>query len=145
MNNTPKEIPDEIYREVVRLSAIGDEHIELDAPTKAISAWRHALDLLPNPKRVWDASVWLNASIGDAFLQLEDFDNSLSSFREAEASVEGVSNAFVQFGIGVSLYELGRPDEAKDHLLRAYMLEGEEIFGESDPKYLSFLKREKLV
>ncbi|QYA08733.1 tetratricopeptide repeat protein [Agrobacterium larrymoorei] len=145
MNNPSNEIPDDIYREVVRLSAIGDEHIEIDSPTKAISAWQRALDLLPNPKRVWDASVWLNASIGDAFLQLEDFDSSLSYFREAEVSADGFSNAFVQLGIGVSLYELGNTEQAKEHLLRSYMLEGEQIFSESDMKYLSFLKNEKLI
>ncbi|XUY27080.1 hypothetical protein RMR21_001500 [Agrobacterium sp. rho-8.1] len=145
MSKNQNELPDDIYQEVVRLSAIGDEHIELGSSTEAISAWQQALDLLPNPKRIWDASVWLNASIGDAFLQLNEFDSSLLSFREAESSSDGFSNAFVQFGLGASFYELGLTDEAKDHLLRAYMLEGEEIFGESDPKYLSFLVHEKLV
>ena len=41
-------------------------------------------------------------------------------------------------GLGESLYELKRIEEAKDPLMRAYMLEGEEIF--DDDKYFEVIK-----
>ena len=145
MNNNEQELPDDIYREVVRLSSIGDEFDERGLPVEAITSWRQALALLPTPKRIWDASVWLNASIGDAFLQVGDWENACRAFREAENSGNGFSNAFVQFGLGVSFFELGDAFAAKEHLLRAYMLEGYDLFADADPKYLSLLIKEKLI
>ncbi len=41
--------------------------------------------------------------------------------------------------LGQCSYELGR-DDAKEYLLRAYMLAGEEVFEYEDPKYLGSIK-----
>ncbi len=41
--------------------------------------------------------------------------------------------------LGEDLFELEQKDESLDHLLRAYMLEGKEIFDGEDAKYFEFL------
>lgn len=48
--------------------------------------------------------------------------------RQAAASGDGYANSFVQLGIGICLYDLGRCEENTDPLLRAYMGGGEENF-----------------
>ncbi|MFC5445227.1 tetratricopeptide repeat protein [Rhizobium halophytocola] len=113
----------------------------------ALTVWTEALALLPEPRRRWEALLWLNASIGDAERERGNIEAALAAFEEAAASagMEGVTNPFVLWGIGACLYDLGRVEEATDPLPRAYMLEGEEIFEDSDPRYLEHLRQRGLI
>ncbi|TDX83833.1 hypothetical protein EDE05_106242 [Neorhizobium sp. R1-B] len=139
------ELPDEIYDRVSDLSERGNDFLDADQYDEAITVWRSALALLPEPRQKWEAAVWLNASIGDAQQQKGETEEALASFRQAAASADGYANGFVQLGIGTCLYDLGRQKESTDPLLRAYMAEGEDIFEESDPKYLDHLRKRKLI
>nr|WP_237072653.1 MULTISPECIES: hypothetical protein [Rhodobacterales] len=89
--------------------------------------------------------MWLYASLGDAYRAKNDHENALSAFQSANASGDGAMNAFVQFGLGVSLYDLDRKDEATNPLLRAYMMEGRDIFKEEPFGYLKHLADQKLI
>lgn len=144
-NPVEEELPDAIYEQVSALSEKGNTKLDAGNASGAVAAWRAALALLPRPKRKWEAAVWLHASIGDTQRQEGDIEQALASFREAAASAEGYANGFVQLGIGTCLFDLGQSAESTDHLLRAYMAEGEEIFEESDPKYLGHLRAQKLI
>lgn len=145
MNSAQEELPDDIYDRVAELSEQGNDFLDRGDTKAAISSWGAALQLLPEPRRKWDAALWLYASIGDAQRQQGDLDEALSSFRQAAASSDGCANSFVQLGIGTCLFDLGRQDECTDALLRAYMSEGEEIFEEPDPKYLDYLRKQRLI
>ena len=145
MNNRPRELPYDIYDRVTELSEQGNDLLDRGDTKAAISAWRSALQLLPEPRRQWDAAVWLHASIGDAQRDDGDFNGALDSFRQAAASGDGYANSFVQLGIGICLYDLGRCEENTDPLLRAYMGGGEEIFEESDPMYLDHPRKRNLI
>ena len=145
MNSAPEKLPDDIYDRITELSERGNDLLDRGDTKAAISIWRSALQLLPEPRRQWDAAVWLHASIGDAQREDGDLNAALDSFRQAAGSGDGYANSFVQLGIGTCLYDLGRQQESTDPLLRAYMGEGEEIFEESEPKYLAYLRERKLL
>ncbi|MFN8712900.1 MAG: hypothetical protein ACK5Z2_08605 [Bacteroidota bacterium] len=49
-------------------------------------------------------------------------------------------NPLVHLNKGVCHFELDEPDQAADSFTRAYMLEGEAVFGKIDIKYFEFLK-----
>jgi tetratricopeptide (TPR) repeat protein len=51
-----------------------------------------------------------------------------------------LDNAMVHFNKGLCHFELNEPDHAADSFTRAFMLEGEDMFNEKDPKYFEFLK-----
>lgn len=140
-------LPDALYAELTALSAKGDDLLEDGRPDAAIEVWQQALALLPEPRRQWQASLWLNASIGDAERAKGDVEAALAAFEEAAASgaIEGQSNPFVHLGLGSCLIDLGRDEEATEPLLRAYMMEGEEIFAESDRRYLAHLRAKGLI
>lgn len=80
MNNTPRELPYDIYDRVTELSEQGNNLLDRGDTKAAISAWRSALQLLPEPRRQWDAAVWLHASIGDAQRDDGDLNGALDSF-----------------------------------------------------------------
>ena len=140
-----EELPDDIYERVSDLSERGNNLLDAGQADEAIIIWQSALALLPEPRRKWEAAMWLHASIGDAQQQEGRTEAALFSFEEAAASSDGYANGFVQLGIGTCLFDLGRKAESTDPLLRAFMAEGEEIFEESDPKYLEHLRSRKLI
>ena len=53
---------------------------------------------------------------------------------------DALANPFVHIRLGQALYELGNTERAKEHLLRAYMLNGEDIFEGQDEKYFELIK-----
>ncbi|MDO5612461.1 MAG: tetratricopeptide repeat protein [Paracoccus sp. (in: a-proteobacteria)] len=141
----PGDLPEKIYEEIERLSELGNIEMDAGNADRAIAYWRDALDLLPQPAHTWEAALWLYASIGDAQRELGLLEEALSSFRSAEISDDGYAHPFVQIGLGMTLYDLGQKDAATEHLLRAYMAEGADIFHPNGGKYLQHLADKNLL
>ena len=131
---------DALYEKIEELSEQGNELVDNDDFDGALRKFRRALELVPEPKTDWEASLWLYASIGDMYLFKEDFGNAKTNFYNALNCPDGQESGFVHLRLGEALYELGEEDNAVDHLLRAYMLEGPEIFAEEEEEYFEFLK-----
>ena len=139
------ELPNDIHDRVTDLSERGNALLDDNDARGAVALWQQALGLLPEPKAIWDAATWLYASIGDAERQSGNLEAALAAFRAAMASGDGQSNPFVQISLGTTLLDLGYIDEATDPLLRAYMLEGKEIFSDFGGPYLQFLRGRGLI
>lgn len=105
----------------------------------AIKKYEQALAIVASPKNEQEASLWLYASIGDMYFLKEDYESSAENFHNALNCPDGLTNGFVHLRLGEDLFELEQKDESLDHLLRAYMLEGKEIFDGEDGKYFEFL------
>jgi tetratricopeptide (TPR) repeat protein len=138
-------LPDKIFQAVVSLSEDGNLRLEANDPQGAIDCWRTALELLPQPRSMWESATWLFASIGEAEQIAGNDASALAAFVEASYCDGGAANAFVQMSLGALLLDLGREDEAIDPLLRAYMLEGQEIFQNFGIQYLTPLLTRNLV
>lgn len=103
----------------------------------AISTWQRALDLLPIPSSQWPQAVWLMASIGAAWRMGGDNARAFDAFDAAYRALDGHLNPFVLVNLGALL--IGTDDGGGEPLLlRAFMLEGNQIF-DDDPKALAFL------
>jgi tetratricopeptide (TPR) repeat protein len=134
------ELDDETYQHVERLSEEGNVLVDKNDFDGALKKFSQALELLPSPKRNWEAAHWLYAGIGDMYLFKKEFEAAKNNFYEALNCPDGQASAFVHLRLGESLYELKEEERAVDHLLRAYMLEGKGIFAEEEDKYFEFLK-----
>jgi tetratricopeptide (TPR) repeat protein len=140
-------LSDKIYARLEELSEAGNDLLDDKNPADAIRKWQSALELLPEPKQDWEAATWLHASIGDAEYQLGNFDAARHSFFDALNAVDGNGNPFVYFRLGQCQVKLGQADDAIDNFLKAYMLDGENIF-RSDPHgvaCLALLKSRELI
>ncbi|MGI8789234.1 MAG: tetratricopeptide repeat protein [Pyrinomonadaceae bacterium] len=107
----------------------------------AIKKFEQALAIVPDPKNEQEASLWLYASIGDMYFLKDDFENSAENFYNALNCPDGQVNGFVHLRLGEDLFELEVKEKSLDHLLKAYMLEGSEIFAGENEKYFGFLNR----
>lgn len=110
----------------------------------AAQVWTQALDLLPEPKGDWEAALWLDVSIGEAWWRAGKLGPAHDHLRDA-MNEGGAANPYALLRLGQVLADLGDPPGAIEHLLRALALGGTALFDDEDPKYLALLRAEGLV
>lgn len=128
-----------IYNKIKLLSKKGDDYMDCGFFDKALIKYQEALELVPEPKNDWEASTWLLCAIGDVYFFKNDYNESLNYFFEALKAPDGIDNPFIQLRLGQLFFELGNEKQAQEYLIRAYMLEGDEIF-EDEEKYYELIK-----
>ncbi|QKY09151.1 tetratricopeptide repeat protein [Janthinobacterium lividum] len=134
------ELPAEVHEQIVALSASGDALAGACDWTGAISKYNDAWKIIPEPKNEWEASTWLLAAIADACFFAGYFESALDALRYALQCPGGAANPFLHLRLGQCAFEKNSMNEATEHLARAYMLEGAEIFHTDNSKYFEFLK-----
>ncbi|MES9684574.1 hypothetical protein ABWK22_17075 [Gottfriedia acidiceleris] len=134
------ELNDEIYDKIVELSEEGDALFEAQDFIGAIKKFKNALELIPEPKYMWEASTWVFTALGDVYFHLEDYHEAKNYFYDAFNCPEGMGNPYILLRLGQNLYENCEKEKAKEYLLKAYMLEGQDIFEEEDPKYIKLIQ-----
>jgi tetratricopeptide (TPR) repeat protein len=134
------EMDDVLYGKIEHLCEQADAQLDNEKIDEAISLYQKAIDIVPDPKRDWEASTWLYATIGDLYFLKEDYHKAVSCFYDAYNCPGGIENPFICLRLGEALLETSQIDKAKEFLLRAYMLEGEEIFTDEDKKYFQLIK-----
>jgi tetratricopeptide (TPR) repeat protein len=142
INKVTEELSDEVSERIEELSEQGSSFFDDDDFEKAIAVWKQALALVPHPQNTYAETLWLESSIGDAYFMLKNYETSLHHFLNAKGNIEtnAYENPFVMLRLGELYVEINNTADAKEYLLRAYMLEGEEIFEDEDDKYFGFLK-----
>lgn len=128
------EMPKKVYDEITRLSGIGNEFLNSGETMEAYKAFSNALELLPEPAEKWEAYTWLQASLGECLFIQKMYGEAYERFRCAYNMTAPNANPYVLLRVGECCTELGLP-YAKEFLLRAYMLAGENIFSVEDEKY----------
>lgn len=73
----------------------------------AVAVWRRALALLPAPQDQWEASLWLNTSIGEALRAGGDLQGARTHLFDALNAPDGHMNPFTLLRLGQTLLELG--------------------------------------
>jgi tetratricopeptide (TPR) repeat protein len=135
-----EELDDEIFEKIQQLADEGNELMDRDAYDAAVAKFEEALNLLPEPRGDWEATTWLYASIGDAYFFKKDFKASSEAFYNAFQAPNGNLNPFILLRLGQALLETGDEPNATEYLLRAYMIEGRDVFLDENPKYFLFLE-----
>jgi len=141
------ELPEDIDDRIEALSEEGNEHSDDGDHAAAIECWNQALAILPQPWPQWEAATWLYASLGDAHYQLGDYAAAKDDLFNALNCPEGQGNPFIHYMLGKTLVRLNDAG-AVDALLRAYMLDGVDIFDsdeEEGPDCLQLLQDRGLV
>jgi tetratricopeptide (TPR) repeat protein len=134
------EMDEELYEKIQALCAEGEALLDEDDTEGAKNKYRAALDLVPSPKTEWEAATWIYTAMGDTCFLLEEYKQAQDHFFDAYNCPGGIENPFIALRLGECLFETGNKEKATEYLLRAYMLEGDEIFEEEDEKYFALIK-----
>lgn len=135
------ELEDKVYEKIVKLCERGDFLAEQEKYDEAVKIYLEALELVPFPKEDWEASTWIYTAIGDSYYMNENYEEAVEYFYDAMNCPDGITNSFILLRQGQAMYELKSFEKAKEFLLRAYMLDGKEIFKSEEKKYFKFLKK----
>ncbi len=126
--------------DIERICRAADDFLEEGNTKDAYRKYKEALDIIPNPKTSYETATWIFVSIGDLFFKNKQYDMARDYFFEAKNCPNGVSNPYVLFRLGQSLVETNDNNQAREFLLRAYMLVGDDIFWDEDQKYYDVIK-----
>jgi tetratricopeptide (TPR) repeat protein len=132
-------LPDEVYAEVTRLSAAGNDLVDDGDYFGAVNEFARALAILPAPASRWDAFVWLHVAIGDTLFFAGKYEEALATLQRASPIDDSATNPFIWLRRGQAHFELGETKLADDCLTRAYESGGIEIFRREDPKYAEYI------
>ena len=130
-----------LHRRIRHHGERGDELIGRGALSDAVTEYRTALQLIPEPRHDWAASTWVLGSLGDVLFQLGRYEEARDALSEAMSCPGGVGNPFLHLRLGQSWYELGRRGPAAAELGRAWMGAGPGIFDDEPPRYLELVQR----
>lgn len=144
----PDELTPETKKKLDELAARGNQLEEEGEYEKAVGIWEEALNLIPEPQQLYSETIWFLAAIGDIYFQKKLYSKAHECFDKARGNLsgEGYGNPFIMLRLGECCLETGDEKNAAEYLLRAYMLEGKEIFepdedGNDDgQKYFDFLR-----
>ncbi len=133
-----EEFPEELREEIDRLAEEGNDLMDVSKYAEAERVFRRGLELIPQPREKWSATVWFLCGIGDAQWCAGDHQHGLDTWRDA-LLCGGLGNPFVHLRRGQTLYELGDQKEAANELLRALLLGGEDLFADEPRQYWEFV------
>jgi tetratricopeptide (TPR) repeat protein len=136
------ELHNELYEKISSLCSQGDNLFEESMFDEAMELYLNALHLVPEPKSDWEASTWIYTALGDTSFAKKDFVASKNFLLDAINCPSGIENPFIILRLGESFYELKEFGQAKEYLLRTYLLEGYSIFDSEDDKYFNLIKDE---
>lgn len=142
-SNEITELSDAVSDQIESMSEEGNGFFDDEDYENAIAVWKKALALIPQPQNIFAETLWLETSIGDAYFMLSDHENAMFHILNAKANIEEnvYENPFIMLRTGQLYFEANDLEKAKEYLLRAYMLEGKEIFEGSKEKYFEFLQK----
>ncbi|WP_216361244.1 hypothetical protein [Caulobacter mirabilis] len=137
------ELPPAIREEIEALCAEGDRLTDEGGIEAAVDAYGRAWERLPEPKTDWAAATWILSAIGEACYLGGLRTAAREALERAVDTEDGRESPLLRLRLGQVLHDLGEPDRAAEHLLRAHRAEGETIFADENPRYLAFV-RERL-
>lgn len=126
-NDETFELDADTCRRIDVLAVEGNDLLEQDDWRGALSVWRQALALVPEPQTSYPESLWLYASIGDAHHSGEQWSEGVDTLQTALRCPDGVGSGYVWLRLGQCQLQLGRTEDAVQSLLSAYMLEGQDL------------------
>ncbi len=143
-----EEITPELKAKLDEYAERGNRFEEEEQYEEALQAWEEGLALIPEPQQYYSETIWFLAAIGDVYFQKGMYPQAHKCFDKARGNLSGggYGNPFIMLRLGECCLEIGDERNAAEYLLRAYMMEGKEIFepdedGEDDgQKYFDFLR-----
>lgn len=137
-----EKITPELRARLDELAEKGNQLEDEEQYEAAVQAWEEGLSLIPEPKQFYSETVWFLAAIGDVWFNKGMFPKAHQCFDMARGNLsgDGYANPFIMLRLGECCLETGDEKNAAEYLLRAYMMEGREIFEEEEPKYFDFLR-----
>ncbi len=122
------ELPKELYEKIDSLCQKAEQFLDDNQPLKAEETFLEALQLVPEPKEDWDATAYIQVALGDVKFGEGLIEEANDYFQKAYNHGAYLDNPFLNLRLGQCAFELGNEDRARNFLISAYAIAGEDIF-----------------
>jgi tetratricopeptide (TPR) repeat protein len=135
-------LSNEISEEIDELANEGNILFEEEKYIEVIKIFEEGLNLIPEPKKDYEASLWFLTGIGDAYWFLGNFEKSLSYWDQSLTIFTGKENIFVRFRRAQTLFELCKfKDAFLEFQIYVELDQTKELFLDEKEKYLLFFQK----
>lgn len=136
------QIAQDDFESIVYYIELGEQYISKKEYRKAFDLFYKALEKVPDEKQDWDISLDIYCELGDCSLALNEINNADYFFNKALGCPDGFISGKVWIGLGKFYNTQGLVNKTQDAFMRAYMLEGVEIFEkENNKEFFKFIKK----
>lgn len=132
-------LADKIFKKINLFNINAEQFIADEIFSDAIKEYQKAWNILPEPKQLWDAALWMKVGQAECFMALDDYLSAKQKLLDAMLCGGAVNNPLVHLLLGICCFELNEKKCAQEELQIAFDLEGAGIFHEGDEKYQQFL------
>ena len=135
-----EELSEKLYGAITNLLDEGDELVERGKYKEAIAYYEEAMNRLPEPKEDWTLFDTIAICIGDSYYEMGEYIVADRFYTMSLTRGSGIENPYVWYVKGRNLIKLGNKEEGVDALMRAYMLDGTDVFDTDDGEFLSYIE-----
>jgi len=135
-----EELSEKLYEAITNLLDEGDELVERGKYKEAIAYYEEAMNRLPEPKEDWTLFDTIAICIGDSYYEMGEYIVADRFYTMSLTRGSGIENPYVWYVKGRNLIKLGNKGEGVDALMRAYMLDGTDVFDTDDGEFLSYIE-----
>ena len=135
-----EELSEKLYEAITNLLDEGDELVERGKYKEAIAYYEEAMNRLPEPKEDWTLFDTIAICIGDSYYEMGEYIVADRFYTMSLTRGSGIENPYVWYVKGRNLIKLGNKEEGVDALMRAYMLDGTDVFDTDDGGFLSYIE-----
>ena len=135
-----EELSEKLYEAITNLLDEGNELVERGKYKEAIAYYEEAMNRLPEPKEDWALFDTIAICIGDSYYEMGEYIVADRFYSMSLTRGSGIENPYVWYVKGRNLIKLGNKEEAIDALMRAYMLDGTDVFDTDDGEFLSYIE-----
>lgn len=105
----------------------------------SLKIYQQAIALLPEPKTEWNVYHLLYIALGEVYFFLGQYEQALTALNYGLP--KSIGDAWFHLRLGQVQFELAHTEQAKENLLKAYIISGYGIFKIEDKKYFDFVKK----
>ena len=135
-----EELSEKLYEAITNLLDEGDELVERGKYKEAIAYYEEAMNRLPEPKEDWTLFDTIAICIGDSYYEMGEYIVADRFYTMSLTRGSGIENPYVWYVKGRNLIKLSNKEEGVDALMRAYMLDGTDVFDTDDGEFLSYIE-----
>ena len=135
-----EELSEKLYEAITNLLDEGDELVERGKYKEAIAYYEEAMNRLPEPKEDWALFDTIAICIGDSYYEMGEYIVADRFYTMSLTRGSGIENPYVWYVKGRNLIKLDNKEEGVDALMRAYMLDGTDVFDTDDGEFLSYIE-----
>ena len=135
-----EELSEKLYEAITNLLDEGDELVERGKYQEAIAYYEEAMNRLPEPKEDWTLFDTIAICIGDSYYEMGEYIVADRFYTMSLTRGSGIENPYVWYVKGRNLIKLDNKEEGVDALMRAYMLDGTDVFDTDDGEFLSYIE-----